>query len=82
VVTISVSVLPNRARLRFMSFRTFSTFNIAHLALPSLKKLSVREFSDARRATQPVQGHLGSWLEKVSKLSLEPLVLFELCVAH
>jgi len=43
VVTISVSVLPNRARLRFMSFRTFSTFNISHLALPSLKKVSVRE---------------------------------------
>ena len=49
MVTISVSVLPNRAKLRFMSFRTFSTFNIDQLALPSLKKVSVREIPVAAR---------------------------------
>jgi hypothetical protein len=46
-LAVATSESPKRASLRFRSFRTFSTFNIDPLALPALKKLSVRGFPDA-----------------------------------
>jgi hypothetical protein len=38
---VAISESPKRASLRFRSLRTFSTFNMAPVAPPALKKLSV-----------------------------------------